>query len=73
MYVKNGIILADIANLEDDMQSSWYSPEKIIYGVILEDFIEAKALKKLRHPSKSRILQPYLEGIGDNDDEREQI
>ena len=48
MYVKNGIILADIANLEDDMQSSWYSPEKIIYGVILEDFIEAKALKKLK-------------------------
>lgn len=41
MYVENGIILPNISNLETDMQSQWYSPEKIIYGVILEDFKES--------------------------------
>lgn len=41
MYVENGSILPNIANLETDMQSQWYSPETIIYGVILEDFKES--------------------------------
>ena len=41
MYVENGNILPNISNLETDMQSQWYSPEKIIYGVILEDFKES--------------------------------
>lgn len=31
--------------------------------------IEAKALRKLRHPSRSTHLKPYLEDIGENDDE----
>ena len=36
--------------------------------------IEAKALRKLRHPSRSKILKSYyLEGIEENDDEHEQI
>lgn len=41
LYMENGCILDNIANLENDMQSQWYSPEKIIYGVILEDFKES--------------------------------
>ena len=59
----------------DDGRSRTLEEVGMRYNVTREAIreIEAKALRKLRHPSRSRILQPYLEGIGDNDDEREQI
>ena len=47
----------------------------IYYNVTRERIrqIEAKARRKLLHPSRSRILKCYLEGIGENDDEHELI
>lgn len=40
IYLENGSILPHISNLERDMQSEWYSPEKIFYSVILEEYKE---------------------------------
>ena len=40
IYVENGIVLPNIINLETDMQSQWFSPEKIMYRIILEGFKE---------------------------------
>lgn len=41
MYIQQGNVLPNISDLEEDMQSSWYSSEEIIYKVIFEDFKES--------------------------------
>ena len=41
LYIENGSISPNISDLEEDMQSQWYSPEKIISKVILEKFEES--------------------------------
>ncbi len=41
IYMDNGCIFDNFTNLEFDMQSQWYSPEKIMYDIIFQNFKES--------------------------------